>query len=69
MFNPDTPFHKNYSSMTCICSQCQSERNAPTAQLPRLDTPTHHDNKIWKVMRTINSETGTRHIYHWPVSR
>lgn len=63
MFNLHTPFYGIHSSMTCTCLQCQHERNAQTAQLENL---TRIDGR-WKVTQSINSETGERRTYYWPL--
>ncbi len=43
MFNPNTPFHMIYSSMTCPCRQCHKDRNAETAIIPRLEMTTRNE--------------------------
>ncbi len=65
MFNLHTPFYSNHSSSICTCLQCQHERNAQTAQLENL---TRIDGR-WKVTHSINSETGERRTYYWPLAR
>lgn len=67
MFNPNTPIHMIYTNMTCPCSQCQKERNAPTAMLPRLAKSASQDIMIAEIVTYIDSETGLRETYYRPI--
>ena len=69
MFNEYTHLHNVYTTMTCPCAQCQNERNAQTAFLPRLDKPAPREIMITEIVTAINAETGARVTYHWPVLR
>jgi hypothetical protein len=69
MFKPNTPLHSVYTSMTCPCAQCQQERNAQTAILPRLRQPAPNEGIIAEIVTAINSETGEKVTYYWPIRR
>lgn len=70
MFNPNTPFYMIYTSMTCPCSQCQQERNAPTAILPRIEKQTHErEIIIAEIVTCIDSENGMCETFYRPIQR
>ena len=45
MFKTNTPFHSIYTSMTCLCAQCQTDKNAQTAYLPPT-TKSYRNNTV-----------------------
>jgi len=69
MFNATTPIYSVYSSMVCQCAQCQQARNAPTAILPRLDNPVPINAFMAEMVIAIDSETGRKRVYYWPIQR
>lgn len=69
MLNTVTPSRNTYSNITCQCPQCQYERDALTLPSYRLNTTTYSDGEVWQETYTMNSETGEKRTYCWPVTR
>jgi hypothetical protein len=67
MLYRNTKIHSNHNSMICSCEQCQQARNVSTAILPHLDKQTSTNAFIAEVVVGIDSETGRKRVYFWPI--